>query len=92
MAEHSQTTAHEVHALLMDARPEPDDANLAKAAHLAETAGIPRDGLQLETFVAIRNVRSAIEEGASAAEAELLLRAATDVALRWAAKAKSEGH
>jgi hypothetical protein len=55
MTGHGASTAHEVHGLLLDAHPEIHDVNLAKAAHLAETAGVPSDHLQLETFVAIRN-------------------------------------
>jgi hypothetical protein len=83
MASHSKPTAHEVHELLLEAHPHTDDTNLTKAAHTAETAGVPRDKLQLETFVAIRNLRTAIEKGASAAEAEALLLHAVDVAERW---------
>jgi hypothetical protein len=57
---------------------------LAKAAHLAETDGNPSDHFQLDTFVAIRNLETAIENGASAAEREPLLLNAISIALKWA--------
>jgi hypothetical protein len=41
MTEHSRTTAREVHTLLLEAHPEVNNDNLAKAAHLAETTGVP---------------------------------------------------
>jgi hypothetical protein len=84
MAEHAQKIGHEVHALLLEARPEPGNVNLAKGAHLAETTGLPREDLQFKTFVAIKNVQTAIENGASAAEGEQLLMHAVSVAARWA--------
>jgi hypothetical protein len=56
-------TARKVHTLLLEAHPEAGNVNLAEASHLAETAGVPSDDLQLETFVAIRNVRRAIDNG-----------------------------
>ena len=87
MTGHSKPTAHDVHKLLLEADPHADDVNLVKAAHVAETTGVPRDHLQLETFVAIRNLRTAIENGASAAEAEALLLHAVDVAERWVEQA-----
>jgi hypothetical protein len=79
----AKTIARQVHMLLLAARPEANDANLVKAAHLAEAAGEPGNHLQLETFVAIRNIETAIENGASAAELESLLMHAIDMALRW---------
>lgn len=85
MTEHSEATAKEVHSLLLDARPEAGDANLLKAAHLARTTGAnPRDPFQLKTFVAIRSLQTAIDARASGAEAEALLRDATETALHWA--------
>jgi hypothetical protein len=86
MTDHSKTTAKDVHGLLLEAHPEVNNINLEKAAHVAEVAGDPRDRLQLETFVAIRNLRTKIEGGASAAEAESLLLHAVDVAERWVAE------
>jgi hypothetical protein len=50
MMEHARTTASEVHALLLEAHPEADNVNQAKAAHLAESAGEPRN--RMELFVA----------------------------------------
>jgi hypothetical protein len=38
---------------------------------------------QMQTFVAIRNIESAIENGSNAAELKPLLTHAIDVALRW---------
>jgi hypothetical protein len=70
-------------ALLLEAHPEADNVNLAKAAHLAESAGEPRNRLQMELFVAIRNLRTAIENGASAVELESLLLHAINVAEQW---------
>ncbi len=87
MTDLAKPAAHEVHELLLEAQPHTNDVNLMKAAHVAETAGVPRNHLQLETFVAIRNLRTAIEKGASAAEAEALLLHAVDVAERWVEQA-----
>jgi hypothetical protein len=84
MTQHSKAIAHEVHELLLAASPETDNVNLIKAAHLAETAGVPRERFQLNTFVAIRNLRTAIENGASAAELEPLLLHAISLAAQWA--------
>ena|SRR5580692_1915720 len=78
MANRSKTPAREVHGLLLEAHPEADNDNLVKAAHIAETASAPRDHRQLETFVAIRNLRTAVESGAGAAELESLLLHAVD--------------
>jgi hypothetical protein len=83
MTEHSRTTASEVHALLLEAHPEVNNDNLAKAAHLAEATGVPRDHRQLATFVAIRNLRTAIEGDAGAAELETLLLHAISTAEQW---------
>ena len=87
MANPAESTAHEVHALLLEARLELEDANLTKAAHLAETAANPRDFRQMETFVAIRNLRTAIEGGVGADEAETLLMHAITTAEQWVRQA-----
>jgi hypothetical protein len=83
MTEHAKSIARQVHALLLNARPEANNGNLSKAAHLAEAAGVPGDRYQMQTFVSIRNIETAIENGASTAELEQLLMRAIDVALRW---------
>ncbi len=83
MTEHARTTASEVHALLLEAHPEADNVKLTRAAHLAEAAGAPGDRHQMQTFVAIRNLRTAIENGAGAAEREPLLMHAVRVAEQW---------
>ena len=80
-------TARKVLDLLLEAHPEASNVNLAEAAHLAEAAGAPRDDLQLETFVAIRRVRTAIDNGASGAELGPLLMHAVKVAEHWATTA-----
>jgi hypothetical protein len=84
MAGHARSIATEVHALLIEAHPQSKNVNLIKAAHLAEASGEPGDPLQLETFVAIRNIQIAIDNGAGSAETGPLLLHAIDVALRWA--------
>lgn len=84
MTGHATSTAREVHALLLEAHAHAHNVNLVKAAHLAETAGDPNDHLQLDTFVAIRNLQTAIENGAAAAELEPLLLNAVSIALKWA--------
>ena len=82
MAE-SIKTAHKVHDFLLEAHPQRKNDNLAKAAQLAETANTPRDHFQLETFVAIRNLRTAIQSGESGANLEALLLHAIEAADRW---------
>jgi hypothetical protein len=82
--EHAKSTAREVHALLLEANSQTHNVNLTKAAHLAETEGKPNDHFQLDTFIAIRSVQTAIENGASAAEREPLLMNAVSIALKWA--------
>ena len=84
MTDHANSTAREVHALLLEAHPEGYNVTLAKAAHLTEAAGDHSDQFQLDTLVAIRNLQKAIENGASSAERESLLLHATSIALKWA--------
>jgi hypothetical protein len=72
-----------VHALVLEAHPKPHNDNLAKAAHLAKIAGVPRDHRQLETFVAIRNLRTALENGEGADELGSLLLHAISTAEQW---------
>jgi hypothetical protein len=84
VTDQAKSTAREVHALLLEAHSQARNINLAKAAHLAETDGNPSDHFQLDTFVAIRNLETAIENGASAAEREPLLLNAISIALKWA--------
>jgi hypothetical protein len=87
MTGHARSTAREVHELLVEARPEANNVNLVKAAHLAEAAGTPGDRFQMETFVAIRNIETAIESGSGAAELKSLLKHAVKVAEHWATAA-----
>lgn len=74
-------SARKVLELLLEARPEASNVNLAEAA------GAPREDLQLEAFVAIRNVRTAIDNGASGAELGPLPMHAAKVAEHWATTA-----
>jgi hypothetical protein len=78
-------TARNVLDLLLEAHPKA--SNVAKAARSPEVAGAPRDDLQLERFVAIRSVRTAIDNGASGAELGPLLMRAVKVAEHWATTA-----
>lgn len=84
MADQLKTPANEVHGLLLEAHPEANNINLVTAARVAETTGKPRNHFRMETFVAIRNLRTAIEGGAAADEAESLLLYAIKVAENWA--------
>jgi hypothetical protein len=88
VTDHANSSAREVHALLLEAHPEAHNVNLAKAAHLAETAGDHTDQFQLDTLVAIREPQTAIENGASSAERGPLLLHATSFALKWATARK----
>ena len=45
--------------------------------------GRPRDNFRNDTFIAILKARKAIADGASAADAEALLRDAINAALHW---------
>jgi hypothetical protein len=62
VTDHANSAAREVHALLLEAHPEAHNANLAKAAHLAETAGDHSDQFQLDTLIAIRELQTAIKK------------------------------
>jgi hypothetical protein len=68
-----------VHELLLSARPERDNADLIKAAQLAQNSP---SGLQ--TLLAIRKPRAAIENRASADEREQLLLMGIRRAEAWA--------
>jgi hypothetical protein len=77
MTGHEHSIAHEVHALLQSADPQPPDAHLPRASELASaghdtTAGY-RDDFRTSTFLAIQKARQAIVTGASADESEKLL-------------------
>jgi hypothetical protein len=76
-----RTVASEVHELLLTAQPQRDDANLIKAAEIAEKSP---SALQKQTVLAIRKLREAIEYGASADEREQLLLMAIRRAEAWA--------
>lgn len=84
---YEKLVALQVHALLLSARPEHNNSDLANAAELASpeqnTMGRPRDNFRNDTFIAIQKARKAIADGASAADAEALLRDAINAALHW---------
>lgn len=87
MTGHEHSIAHEVHALLQSAHPQPTDANLPRASELASagrdtTAGC-RDDFRTSTFLAIQKARQAIVAGASADEGEKFLLDAIRSAERW---------
>jgi hypothetical protein len=78
----SERQAHEVHELLLEARPQGGDPNLARAAEItsAPDANVEfRDNV----FVAIQRLRMAIADGASGSEAEALLLDAIRAAEHW---------
>jgi hypothetical protein len=87
MTNYEQSTAHEVHTLLLSARPEPNDIHLAKAASLAsaqlDMLVRQRDEFRGDTFLAIQRTRNAITDGAGAAEGEQLLVSAIRMAEKW---------
>jgi hypothetical protein len=74
-----------VHELLLEARPQGGDANLARAAEIASAPDDPvaNDGLRANVFVAIQRLRTAVADGASASEGEALLLQAIMAAERW---------
>ena len=66
--------AGEVHELLLAARPQADDANLARAAEITLSPDlIAHDAFRANVFLAIRRLQKAIADGASASEVEDLL-------------------
>jgi len=77
--------AGEVHELLLQARPQADDANLARAAEITSSPElIGHDDLRADVFLAIRRLQKTIADGASASEAEDLLLDAISAAEHWA--------
>ena len=77
--------AGEVHELLLAARPQADDANLARAAEITLSPDlIAHDAFRANVFLAIRRLQKAIADGASASEVEDLLLDAISAAEHWA--------
>jgi hypothetical protein len=76
--------AREVHELLLEARPQGDDANLVRAAEITSSPDmIVHDVSKANVFLAIQRLRKAIADGAGASEAEDLLLDAISAAERW---------
>lgn len=81
MTDNDSAKARVVHALLSSALPQRTDENLKKAADLLLKDGDFHE--QKATLLAIQTTMAAIEDGASAAEAEQLLVQATRQAESW---------
>jgi hypothetical protein len=75
--------ASEVHQLLLEARPQADDANLMRASETSSPGLIASDGFRARVFQAIQRLQNAITGGASAGEAEDLLLDAMSAAEHW---------
>ena len=84
MVSPAKPVATEVHELLLEARPQADDLNLARAAEMASSfnATAP-DDLRVKVAVAIQRLHGAIADGAAANEAEDLLLKAISAAEHW---------
>jgi hypothetical protein len=80
----SPEIASEVHELLLEARPQVNDENLARAAEITSSPDlIAHDDLRANVFLAIQRLRKAIADGASASEGEDLLLDAISAAEHW---------
>jgi hypothetical protein len=77
--------AKKTHALLSEAHPHHDDANLARAFEVASQRfdPEPQSDLQLAVLKAIHKLQKAITDGGSAAEVEALLLDAVRAAEQW---------
>jgi hypothetical protein len=84
MASQEKLVASEVHELLLEARPQADDENLAWAAEITSSPDlIAHDDGRASVFLAIQRLRKAIADGASASEREDLLLDAISAAEHW---------
>lgn len=84
MASPEKLIASEVHGLLLETRPQADDANLARAAEITSSPDIiAHDDFRADVFLAIQRLQKAIADGASASEAEDLLLDAISAAECW---------
>jgi hypothetical protein len=79
--------AREVHALLSLALPNRTDENLKKAADLLLADGSFQD--EKPILLALQTMLAAIENGASAADSETMLRSATQEAALWVQRCSS---
>lgn len=84
MVSPEKLVASEVHELLLEARPQADDTNLARAAEITSSPDLiaHNDG-RANVFMTIQLLRKAIGDGASASEAEDLLLDAISAAEHW---------
>jgi hypothetical protein len=84
MASSEKLVASEVHELLLEARPQAHDVNLARAAEITSLPDvIAHDDFRAKVFLAIQRLRKAISDGAGANESEDLLLDAISAAGRW---------
>ena len=83
IADHS--VAKKIHALLLDARPQRDSPELAEALKLAEaqTGDRSLENHRAEIILAIEALNRAVNDRASACDAEQLLLHAIGVARHW---------
>jgi hypothetical protein len=87
MVSPEKLVAQEVHGLLLEARPQADDKNLARVAEIISSPDlIARNDFRAAVFLAIQRLQKAIADGASASEAEDQLLDAIREAEHWAAK------
>jgi hypothetical protein len=77
------TTARQVHELLLSARPQSGNADLARAAELASSPQAGPQEISRKAFLAIQQTQQAMAEGASAADGEQLLLNAIRAAELW---------
>jgi hypothetical protein len=87
MADYEEAVAREVHTLLLSAKPETTDKDLASAAERASFEKDPKacrsDDFRAGAFSAIQDFRNAIVEGASHSERKRRLRHAVNCAHGW---------
>ena len=77
------SAARQVHELLLSARPQSGDADLARAAELASSPQVAPQEISRKAFLAIQQTQQAMAEGASAADGEQLLLNAIRAAELW---------
>lgn len=87
MADYEEAAAREVYTLLLSAKPESTDRDLASAAERASFEKDPTacrgDDFRAGAFSAIQDFRNAIVEGASLPERKRLLQHAANSAHAW---------
>jgi hypothetical protein len=87
MVSPEKLVARKVHELLLEARPQADDASLARASEITSSPNvIAQDDFRGGILLAIQRLQKAIANGASASEAEDLLLDAISAAEHWAVR------